>query len=123
MAGAAGGHAFAPTTAELSRLLDALLAGRFFKHPETLAMLEDFQPTGDPPPRPIGYGMGLGKYPWYDGLAAYGHTGDTAGYLAFVFRIPELDVTISGAVTSETLEDVLALDMAARKVVVEGDLS
>ena len=45
MAGAAGGHALITTGGDLVRFLDALLAGRLFRRPETLRQMLTFAPA------------------------------------------------------------------------------
>jgi D-alanyl-D-alanine carboxypeptidase len=118
MAGAAGGHAFAPTTEELVRFLDALLAGRYFKRSDTLAQMQDFLPAGDATaagPR-RGYGLGLGQYVFPDGTTAIGHTGGTAGYSSFVLRLPRAGVTMAGAISVENGQAAAALVDEARKI-------
>ena len=47
MAGAAGGHALVTTGGDLVRFLDALLAGRLFRRPETLRQMLTFAPAPD----------------------------------------------------------------------------
>ena len=58
MAGAAGGHALITTGGDLVRFLDALLAGRLFRRPETLRQMLTFAPAPDVGGQ-VGYGLGI----------------------------------------------------------------
>src|SRR5262249_20613633 len=79
MAGAAGGHALLTTTADLTRFLRALLAGKLFQRPETLREMRTFVPAADPTGR-VGYGLGLERYVLPGGVELVGHMGTTGGY-------------------------------------------
>ena len=94
MAGPAGGHALLTTTADLSRFLRELLAGRLFAHPETLAQMRDFLPTPDEHGR-VGYGLGLERYVLPGGAEIVGHMGTTAGFRAYMFHLTAQDVDIA----------------------------
>jgi D-alanyl-D-alanine carboxypeptidase len=122
MADAAGGHAFAPTTAELAHFMDSLLEGRFFKREQTLAQMMEFNPTRSDPVAAgvrIGYGLGLGKYQLAEGAIGIGHTGSTAGYHSFVFRLPELGVTITGAGSVAGEDTIMAFGAQACRLIIE----
>lgn len=121
MADAAGGHAFAPTTEELARFMGALLEGRYFKRAETLARMMHFEPTQHDTVaggHRAGYGLGLGKYEFPEEPACIGHTGGTAGYSAFVIRIPELGITIAGAGGTDASEAITTFGAEARQLIV-----
>lgn len=102
LAGAAGGHALATTTGDLARFLDALLAGELFEQPETLEEMLTFvevTESGGPNAR-TGYGLGLERYRPLEGVEVIGHEGGTAGYSAFVGRVPEHELDVAVAITS-----------------------
>ena len=99
MAGAAGGHAMLTTTEDLSRFLRAVLAGRVFQKPETLAAMRTFLNTPDDHGR-IGYGFGLERYVLPGGIKMIGHMGTTGGYRAFMFRLPAQHVDFAMVMTS-----------------------
>ena len=98
MAGAAGGHALVTTVMDLARFLDAVLAGELFQNSGTLdemlayvAAAEGFEPWV------VGYGLGLEVFEFPNGVKGLGHTGGTAGYIAYVVHLPEQDITIAGS--------------------------
>ncbi len=99
MAGAAGGHALLTTTGDLSRFLRALLAGRLFQRPETLAAMRTFVPTPNDHGR-VGYGLGLERYVLPGGVEMVGHMGTTAGYRAYMFHLPAQDIDLAMVTTS-----------------------
>jgi len=99
MAGAAGGHALLTTTGDLSRFVRALLAGRLFQRPETLAAMRTFVPTPNDHGR-VGYGLGLERYVLPGGVEMVGHMGTTAGYRAYMFHLPAQDIDLAMVTTS-----------------------
>jgi D-alanyl-D-alanine carboxypeptidase len=99
MGGAAGGHALLTTAGDLSRFLRALLAGRLFQRPETLAAMRTFVPTPDDHGR-VGYGLGLERYVLPGGVEMVGHMGTTAGYRAYMFHLPAQDIDLAMVTTS-----------------------
>jgi D-alanyl-D-alanine carboxypeptidase len=99
MAGAAGGHALVTTTGDLVRFLDALLAGRFFRRPETLRQMLTFAPAPDVGGQ-VGYGLGLERRVAPGGIDLIGHLGGAGGYYAYVGRLPRQQVTFAAAMNS-----------------------
>jgi len=99
MAGAAGGQALLTNTADLSRFLRAVLAGRLFHNPETLAAMRAFLPTPNEHGRD-GYGLGLEHYTLPGGVEVIGHMGTGAGYRAFMFHLPAQNVDLAMVTTS-----------------------
>jgi D-alanyl-D-alanine carboxypeptidase len=101
MAGAAGGIALVTTTTDQGRFLDALLAGELFQNAGTLDEMLTFVdiPEGTAPiSELVGYGLGMMKGVFPGGIELLGHSGDTAGFSAFVFYLPAQGITISGVV-------------------------
>ncbi len=99
MAGAAGGHALVTTTKDLSRFLRALMAGRLFQRQETLDEMRTFLAAQDPNGL-VGYGLGLQRYVLPGGVELVGHIGTTAGYRAFMFRLPAQRIDIAMVLTT-----------------------
>jgi D-alanyl-D-alanine carboxypeptidase len=95
MGGAAGGHPMLTTTEDLSRFLRALFAGKLFRHRETLRQMRTITPaSGDD--GLTGYGLGLERYGLPGGTQILGHVGETAGYRAYMFRLPgHIDITLA----------------------------
>lgn len=93
MAGASGGHALIVTPRELSAALRAVLEGDVFAEPETVALMQDFSPAGQPDVDE--YGMGLISSD-YDGVRVQGHLGGTAGFLSFNFYLPQTGYYVAG---------------------------
>jgi D-alanyl-D-alanine carboxypeptidase len=95
VAGAAGGNGLVTTTRDLSRFLDAVLAGKLFEDASTLdAMLTFVHATNDSG-IPLGYGLGMERYTLPGGVVVIGHFGTGAGYRAFVGYAPALKIDIS----------------------------
>lgn len=88
-----GGGLVAPPI-DVAVFFDALLSGRVFAHPQTLALMESAAdlPSGSP------YRMGVFAYD-FDGIAAVGHSGFWGTLVA---REPVSGHTISGAVTDRS---------------------
>jgi D-alanyl-D-alanine carboxypeptidase len=99
MAGAAGGHALATTGGDLVRFLDALLAGRLFRRPETLRQMLTFAPAPDVGGQ-VGYGLGIERRVAPGGIELIGHLGGAGGYYAYVGRLPRQQVTFAAAMNS-----------------------
>jgi D-alanyl-D-alanine carboxypeptidase len=99
MAGAAGGHALVTTGADLVRFFDALLAGRFFRRPETLRQMLTFAPAPDVGGQ-VGYGLGIERRVAPGGIELIGHLGGAGGYYAYVGRMPRQKVTFAAAMNS-----------------------
>jgi len=104
MAGAGGGNAMVSTVGDLARFVEALLAGRLFARPETLAAMLDMVPAADGTPFPHWYGLGIEAYE-LDGTAIVGNAGGAAGYATMMYRIPARDATL---VTSINAGDMFA---------------
>jgi D-alanyl-D-alanine carboxypeptidase len=103
MAGAAGGHALVTTVADLVRFLDALLAGRLFRHGETLKAMLAFEPAAGCStcePGQVGYGLGLLRRVLPGGVETIDHLGGAGGYFAYVGRMPRPKVTLAAAINS-----------------------
>jgi D-alanyl-D-alanine carboxypeptidase len=103
MAGAAGGHALVTTVGDLVRFLDALLAGRLFRHGETLQAMLDFKPAAGCAtcePGQVGYGLGLLRRALPGGVETIDHLGGAGGYFAYVGRLPRQQVTLAAAINS-----------------------
>jgi D-alanyl-D-alanine carboxypeptidase len=99
MAGAAGGHALATTTGDLVRFLDALLAGRLFRRPETLRQMLTFAAAPDVGGQ-VGYGLGIERRVAPGGIDLIGHLGGAGGYYAYVGRLSRQHVTFAAAMNS-----------------------
>ena len=99
MAGAAGGHALVTTGGDLVRFLDALLAGRLFRRPETLRQMLTFASAPDVGGQ-VGYGLGIERRVAPGGIELIGHLGGAGGYNAYVGRMPRQQVTFAAAMNS-----------------------
>lgn len=93
MAGASGGHALVVTPRELSAALRVVLEGDVFAEPDTVALMKEFSPAGQPDVDH--YGMGLISSD-YDGVHVIGHLGGTAGFLSFNFYLPDTGYYVAG---------------------------
>ena len=96
MAGAAGGNALVTSASDLVRFLDAVLAGRLFRRPETLRAMLDFQPAAGEPGQ-VGYGLGLLQRALPGGVETIDHLGGAVGYWAYVGRLPRQQATAAVA--------------------------
>jgi D-alanyl-D-alanine carboxypeptidase len=94
IAGAAGGHALVTTVGDLARFIDALFAGRLFRHRATLRQMLDLAPAQGEG-RLVGYGLGIERRALPGGAALVGHLGGTAGYRSYVGRVRPLGVTMA----------------------------
>jgi D-alanyl-D-alanine carboxypeptidase len=108
MAGAAGGHALVTTVSDLVRFLDALLAGRLFRRPETLKEMLTFAPAPDVGGQ-VGYGLGIERRMAPGGVELIGHLGGAGGYYAYVGRLPRQQMTFAAAMNSSADPSLLLL--------------
>jgi D-alanyl-D-alanine carboxypeptidase len=104
MAGAAGGNAMVSTVQDLARFIEALLAGRLFARPETLAAMTTMVDAPDGSGIPHRYGLGLESYAFGE-TTLVGNAGGAAGYATMMYRIAGRDTTV---VTSITTGDLMA---------------
>ena len=116
MAGGGGGHALVTTAEDLSRFLDALLAGELFQDDGTLDEMMTFvdgpNPWGEIPLPGIDwekykYGLGIEKLVLADGGELIGHAGSTAGYASAVYYLPSKDITIEATINTMDLGSFL----------------
>jgi D-alanyl-D-alanine carboxypeptidase len=102
MAGAAGGNAMVSTVEDLARFIEALLAGRLFARPETLAEMTTMVDAPNETGFPHRYGLGLESYV-LGGTAIVGNAGGAAGYAVMMYRIPARDTTLVTAINAGDL--------------------
>jgi D-alanyl-D-alanine carboxypeptidase len=102
MAGASGGNAMITTVQDLARFLDALLAGRLFARPETLAAMTTMIDAPDDTGLPHRYGFGLESFE-LGGATVIGHAGGAVGYAVMMFQIPARATTLVTAVNTGDL--------------------
>jgi len=98
-AGAAGADALVTTVTDLVRFLDALLAGRLFRHRDTLRQMLTFGPAPDVGGQ-VGYGLGIERTVVPGGVDLIGHLGGAVGYFAYVGRLQRQKVTFAAAMNS-----------------------
>jgi len=118
MADAAGGHALVTNTKDLAIFLNALLDGKFFTHSATLKMMQNFVDTNTPQTPDIGYGLGIEKQEFLDGVISVGHMGSTGGYAAIVFEIPEYGMTVSSMLNDTDLYNLVTYMYDAIELVI-----
>jgi len=122
MADAAGGSALVTTTADLSRFLDAVFAGELFQNTGTLDEMLTFVdiPQGSSPiSEMVGYGLGMMKNISTGGIEILGHSGNTAGFAAFMYYLPAEGITISGAVNDmDSLSSFYRIFLCAVEILV-----
>jgi D-alanyl-D-alanine carboxypeptidase len=94
MAGAAGGSALVTTVHDLARFVDALLAGRLFRHRATLRQMLAFAPAPDVGGQ-VGYGLGIEQRVVPGGIELIGHLGGAPGYRSYTGRMRPQGVTIT----------------------------
>jgi D-alanyl-D-alanine carboxypeptidase len=111
MAGAAGGSALITTVHDLTRFLNALLARRLFRHPETLRQMLAFGPAQGEG-GVVGYGLGIEQRVFPGGVESIGHLGGTAGYFAWIARLRAHGVTIATLQNSDDDPSPLILPAA-----------
>ncbi|MDX6657208.1 MAG: D-alanyl-D-alanine carboxypeptidase [Solirubrobacteraceae bacterium] len=98
-AGAAGGYSLATTVGDLARFLDALLAGRLFRHRATLKRMLTLAPAQGEGGL-VGYGLGIERRALPGGAELIGHLGG-AVYRSYVGRLRPGNVTIALALNAE----------------------
>jgi D-alanyl-D-alanine carboxypeptidase len=98
-AGAAGGYALLTTVGDLADFLDALFAGRLFRHRATLAQMLDLQPASGEGGL-VGYGLGIERRALPGGVTLVGHLGG-AVYRSYVGRVHPSGATIALAMNAE----------------------
>jgi D-alanyl-D-alanine carboxypeptidase len=98
-AGAAGGYALATTVGDLARFLDALLAGRPFRHRATLKQMLTIGPAQGEGGL-TGYGLGIEQRALPGGPTLIGHLGG-AVYRSYVGRLDPTGATIALALNAE----------------------
>jgi D-alanyl-D-alanine carboxypeptidase len=98
-AGAAGGYALVTTAQDLARFLDALLAGRLFRHRATLKQMLDLGPAQGEGGL-VGYGLGIERRALPGGAELIGHLGG-AVYRSYVGRLHPTGATIALAMNAE----------------------
>lgn len=102
MAGAAGGNAMVSTVQDLARFVEALLAGKLFARPETLAEMATMVEAPDGSGIPHWYGLGLESYRIGE-TTLVGNAGGAAGYTTMMYRIPARDTTLVTSVNTGDL--------------------
>ena len=98
-AGAAGGYALATTVGDLARFLDALFAGRLFRHRATLRQMLSIAPAQGEGGL-VGYGLGIEQRALPGGPTLIGHLGG-AVYRSYVGRLHPTGTTIALAMNAE----------------------
>jgi D-alanyl-D-alanine carboxypeptidase len=98
-AGAAGAAALVTTVQDLARFLDALLAGRLFRHRATLKQMLTMAPAQGEGGL-VGYGLGIEQRALPGGAELIGHLGG-AVYRSYVGRLHPTGVTIALALNAE----------------------
>jgi D-alanyl-D-alanine carboxypeptidase len=101
MADAAGGSALVTTVQDLARFVDALLAGRLFRHRHTLRQMLAFAPAPDEGGQ-VGYGLGIEQRVLPDDIELIGHLGGTAGYRSYAGRLRPQGVTMTFVLNWQT---------------------
>src|SRR5438046_4283871 len=91
---ATGGGALVTTVHDLARFMDALLAGRLFRQPDTLKQMLEFAPAPDEGGQ-VGYGLGIELREAPGDVELIGHLGSAAGYCSYVGRVHPHDVTMA----------------------------
>jgi D-alanyl-D-alanine carboxypeptidase len=98
-AGAAGGYALATTVGDLARFLDALFAGRLFRHRATRKQMLTIEPAQGEGGL-VGYGLGIEQRALPGGAELIGHLGG-AVYRSYVGRLHPTGATIALAMNAE----------------------
>ena len=98
-AGAAGGYALVTTAQDLARFIDALFAGRLFRHRATLKHMLALGPAQGEGGL-VGYGLGIERRALPGGAELIGHLGG-AVYRSYVGRLHPSNVTIALAMNAE----------------------
>jgi D-alanyl-D-alanine carboxypeptidase len=115
-AGAAGGYALATTVGDLARFLDALFAGRLFRHRATLTQMLAIAPAQGEGGL-VGYGLGIEQRVLPGGARLIGHLGG-AVYRSYVGRLHPTNTTIALAMNAE--DDPTPLLLTAVKALTRG---
>jgi D-alanyl-D-alanine carboxypeptidase len=122
--GAPGGQSLVTTPEDLARFMTAVLDGELFQKAATLDEMLTWVdwPDGNPlSPYVVSYGLGLMTADFGSGIEGIGHSGDTpGGYHAFVFHLPDQDITISGAVNAYDYQAGFLLIPRALEILVPG---
>ena len=113
-AGAAGAAALVTTVQDLSRFLDALFAGRLFRHRATLKQMMSIAPAQGEGGL-VGYGLGIERRALPGGAELIGHLGG-AVYRSYVGRLHPTSATIALAMNAE--DDPTPLLLPAVKALV-----
>src|SRR4029077_14815572 len=113
MADAAGGSALVTTVHDLAAFMDALLAGRLFRHRDTLRQMLAFAPAPDQGGQ-VGYGLGIERRVVPGGVEMMRAVGRTPGFCAYVGRIRPPGATIASVMNWE--DDPTPLLVPAVKV-------
>jgi D-alanyl-D-alanine carboxypeptidase len=117
MAGAAGGHGLISSAQDLARFLDALLAGKLFARPETLAAMTTMVDAPGPEGFPHRYGLGLESYE-LDGTTVIGHSGSAAGYASMMFKVQGKETILVTSINTNSLfTNALEVFMPSLKVI------
>jgi D-alanyl-D-alanine carboxypeptidase len=101
MADAAGGSALVSTVQDLARFVDGLLAGRLFRHRDTLRQMLAFAPAPDQGGQ-VGYGLGIEQRVLPGDIELIGHLGGTAGYRSYAGRLRPQGVTMTFVLNWQT---------------------
>ena len=75
------------TADDMHKFIEALLAGKLFKSPQTLALMQETVPTGSP--IELGYGIGLKQI----AKGQWGHGGQTLGFLSSYGSFPAENIS------------------------------
>ncbi|MBT4138571.1 MAG: hypothetical protein HOE48_11685 [Candidatus Latescibacteria bacterium] len=86
--------------------LDAVMAGQFFKHQETLEEVLRFVDAPDENGVPYYYGLAMEKYVLPGGIEIIGHAGTTAGFASIVYYLPAQKMTVSMVINTQDLASV-----------------
>jgi D-alanyl-D-alanine carboxypeptidase len=93
VAGAAGGGALVTTLDDLARFLDAVFAGRVFRHRRTLREMLTLAPAQSDGGL-TGYGLGIEQRTLPGGVQLVGHLGTAGGYRSYIGRVRPGGATI-----------------------------
>ncbi len=111
-----GGHSLITSAQDLARFLEALLAGRLFARPETLAAMTTMVDAPGPEGFPHRYGLGLESYE-LDGTTVIGHSGSAAGYASMMFKVQGKATTLVTSINTNSLfTNALEVFMPSLKV-------
>ena len=88
------------TAGDLTRFMEALLAGELFRRPSTLEEMLTFVDTPNEHGFPYYYGLGVDKWVFPHDIRMVGHFGSTAGFTSAVYELPDRGITISAAINT-----------------------